>query len=125
MKKLLIDTNIMLDLLARRIPFYDEAAGEAASAEFVRVFKERSLPSEIPDVRIEPDALNADGEIGLLTLLVTAGMASSNGEARRLVQQGAVKLDDAPVRDPQLHLALPAESILQCGKRRFARIVSG
>ena len=66
-----------------------------------------------------------DGKIGILTLLVKAGLASSNGEARRLVQQGGVSVDDAKVTDPQTsydEAALKDGIVVKKGKKVFHKI---
>lgn len=111
------------DELARRVVswFHDPAAGRQASEEFTRVFADRRNPTDIPEVRIDR-ATAPDGQMGLLTLMVTAGLAPSNAEARRLVQQGAVKLDDAKITDPKSAVSLADGQILKAGKRGFARI---
>ena len=66
-----------------------------------------------------------DGEIGLLDLLRKTNLASSNGEARRLVQQNAVSIDGVKVSDPnhRLNVAIWAPFVLKVGKRRFARVI--
>jgi tyrosyl-tRNA synthetase len=106
------------DELGQRIvcKFYDEAAGQAASEEFKRVFKQNQLPDDIPEVVCE------SASVGLLKLLVHAGLAQSNGEARRLVQQGGVRVDDEKVTDPHMEIVPMNGMILRAGKRRFARI---
>ncbi len=57
--------------------------------------------------------------------MAQAGLASSNGEARRLVQQQAVSIDGERVDDPQLEidLAVRAPFVVKVGKRRFVRIM--
>ncbi len=111
------------DLLAQRIVarFHDEAAAQSASAEFARIFSERQVPTELRDVQIGPE-LAPDGQIGLLALLVTAGLASSNAEARRLVQQGGVRIDDERITDPRLQVTVRNDMIVRAGKRGFARL---
>ena len=62
-----------------------------------------------------------DGSIGLLTLLVKCGLAASNGEARRLVQQGGVLLDGEKAADPAMQVKLEKEVIIKKGKKIFHR----
>jgi tyrosyl-tRNA synthetase len=71
-------------------------------------------------------AVPGDG-VGVLELLTEPPLAfaKSRGEARRLIKQGAVKLDDARVDDPDLVVKVEGETILRCGKRRFAKLVVG
>lgn len=111
------------DELARRVVtrFHDAAAALAASTEFAHVFSERRAPSDIPEVTISAD-LAPNGQIGLTALLVAAGLAPSNGEAKRLVQQGGVRIDDEKVTDPRLQVILRNDMIVRAGKRGFARI---
>lgn len=103
--------------------FHSVVAAQAASAEFERIFTEHKQPDEIPTVVI-PQAQRKDGKLGILALLVTAGLAESNGAARRLIQQGAVKIGDTKITDIATELAIPEGCIIQAGKRAFVRIVS-
>ncbi len=106
--------------LAREIVsiFHSDEAARAAEEHFVTVFQQRELPDDMPEVRLtEP--------VGLIALLVELGMAASNSEARRLIQQGGVKLDGEAVSDLRLELEpSDEERVLQVGKRKFARLVS-
>ena len=62
-----------------------------------------------------------DGGIGILTLMVRCGLSPSNGEARRLVQQGGVSVNDTKVTDPKSVIYPEAETILRKGKRYSTR----
>lgn len=115
------------DLLAQAIvsQYYGRETAEAASAEFTRRFREHRLPDDIPDFR--PASLPAP----LAALLVEASLAGTNSEARRLIQQGGVRLiqagsessDGEVLSDPTSPMDLPVGSVLRVGKRRFVRIV--
>lgn len=107
------------DLLGRRIieKFYGTVEADAASAEFARIFSQNQLPTDIPEVAV------AAGEIGLLNLMVAAKLAASTSEARRLVQAGAVKIDDEKVVDVRAQVAVRDGMILRSGKRGFAKVV--
>lgn len=62
---------------------------------------------------------------GLLALMSEQGLAGSNSEARRLIQQGGVRLDDQIIRDVRQELIPDGkEHVLQVGKRKFLRITS-
>ena len=66
-----------------------------------------------------------DGKIGILSIMVKAGLASSNGEARRLVQQGGISVDDAKVTDPQTSFdadALANGIVVKKGKKVFHKV---
>lgn len=109
------------DELARRIvaKFHGEAAAAAASEEFAKVFSKNELPADIPEVRVGTEP------IGLLTLMVKAGLCASTGEARRLVSAGAVKLDDAKVTDVRAVVEPRDGLVIKSGKRGFARVRVG
>lgn len=112
------------DELGRRLveKFYDASAAQAASDEFARVFSQNQLPTDIPECRLETGDLT-DGKIGILNLLVKAGLAASTSEARRLVQAGAVRVDDAKISDVKAFLEPQDGMIIKSGKRGFARVV--
>jgi tyrosyl-tRNA synthetase len=95
----------------------DEAADQAA-AHFERVHQERKLPEDM-------DTLTLDGPTNIVDIIHAAGFVRSKSEARRLVQQGAVRLDDERVESINVEIdAEDGEKILQVGKRRFARLIS-
>jgi tyrosyl-tRNA synthetase len=101
--------------------YWGAAAADEAAAEFKRVFAQGQLPDDMPEASIAGDG------IAVLDLLTNPPLAfaKSRGEARRLIKQGAVKIDDTRVDDPDLVVTIDGESILRCGKRRFAKLVSG
>jgi tyrosyl-tRNA synthetase len=108
--------------LARTVTamYHGEAAAEAAEAQFSRVVQKKELPESIDVVYL---ATPGDGEPAW-KIVVLAGMAASNSEARRLIQQGAVELDGARVSDPtQKVLVSGLSRLLQVGKRKFKRFV--
>ncbi|HEY8393328.1 MAG TPA: tyrosine--tRNA ligase [Thermaerobacter sp.] len=96
--------------------YHGQEAADAAREEFLRVFSRGELPSELPEVTVAP------GEIDAVRLLRDTGMAASNSEARRLITQGAVRLDGERVSDPHARLRIADGAVLQVGKRRFARL---
>jgi len=108
------------DRLARGIVqrFHGETAADTAAAEFKRIFTERQLPDTIPEYSITTLPL-CEGRIGILDLLRETGLSPSNKESRRLLQQGAITLDDTPVTDPFLLVTPQPDTILRVGKRRF------
>jgi tyrosyl-tRNA synthetase len=106
------------DQLAQEIitRFHDAEAAKAASTEFAQVFAKGALPEDTPE-------LHLDAEIGLLDLLAEQNMIASKGEGRRLVKQGAVKLDDEAIQDALMNLAAGQTGVLKVGKRRFLKLV--
>ena len=112
------------EVLAKAIVsrYHTAAEADRAAEAFRRVFTEGRTPEEMPEVRLAAADLT-DGRIWIVALVVKAGFADSNGEARRLVAQGAVSLDGEKVTDPQAEVEPETGQILRVGKRRFARIV--
>jgi tyrosyl-tRNA synthetase len=106
--------------LARDITraYHGDGAAERAEARFDRVVRRREKPEEIPEVDV---ARTAD-EIWLPKLMVEAGLARSSSEAVRLIRQGAVQVDGAPVTDKDHHVPTLQPLLIQRGKRHFARV---
>lgn len=104
--------------LAREIvaQFHGTEAARAAEAEFVRVFQQRELPSEMPTFTLA-------SATPIIDLLVTAGLASSRSEARRLVQQGGVRWNDTTIDKVDAVIPLQ-EAVLRVGRRKFVRLVA-
>lgn len=102
--------------LAREIVtvYHGPSEAENAEAEFVKVFQQHGLPDEMDEYPLK------DGQ-SLLDVLVESGLTESRSAARRMIQQGAVKLDDQKLDDP--HAVFPGKGVLQVGKRRFLKIV--
>jgi len=113
------------DLAQRLVSLYHsvEAAG-VARAQFDRVFKDRDRPDVIPEGALTDDMVR-DGRVWLPRLLTGLGLAASNGEARRLVEQGGVKMDDVVLADSAAEFVPDSLHgvVLQVGKRKFLRIV--
>jgi tyrosyl-tRNA synthetase len=103
--------------------FHDEGAGTAAEAHFNRLFVERQAPDEIEELDLAPYAGENGAQVHLPALMAGAFGVSSS-EARRLIQQGGVKLDGESVSSDTLDLAPEALDgrVLQVGKRRFRRL---
>lgn len=110
--------------LAREVVSRFDGPGAVAEAEarFDRVFTQREAPDDVPDFQLNPAELR-DGKIWIARLIVQAGLASSNGEARRLVVQGGVRLAGEPVTDPDLDWQPEPGVILKVGRRKFVRVV--
>ena len=111
--------------LAREVVdlYQGDGAGAAAEARFDRVHRERELPEEIPEVAIPPEVI-VEGSVYLPALLALLGLADSNSHARRLIEQGGVRLGGEPVSGDALELPV-AElrgRVLQVGRRGFARL---
>ena len=95
----------------------DEAADRAA-AHFERVHQQRELPEEMPTHALA-------GPARVVDVIFAAGFARSKSDARRLVQQGAVRLDGQPVNNVEAEIEPGTERVLQVGKRHFLRLTPG
>ena len=101
--------------------YHDEAAARAAEEAFDRQFKQNQAPDEVPTAGIPPDSV--DGEVVYLPrVLAELGLATSRADARRLLSQGAVRVNGDPVAAEELQLADLKGALLQVGKRRFVRL---
>jgi len=101
--------------------FHNEEAGVAAKNHFVTVFQQRALPDDIQEVVID-ESLLENGQIGLIKLVMTLGFATSTSEARRSIQQGALKINEQKHDDVNASIELSDGDIVQVGKRKFAKI---
>ncbi|OFW74944.1 MAG: tyrosine--tRNA ligase, partial [Alicyclobacillus sp. RIFOXYA1_FULL_53_8] len=95
--------------------FHGSEAGLEAERQWQQVFQQGAMPTDMPEVVIAP------GTHWIVKALVDLGLASSNGEARRAVEQGGVKIDGVKVDDAKLEVELKNGTIVQVGKRKFVR----
>lgn len=94
---------------------------DAAQQHFITVFQQRALPEDIEDYVVAAELLE-DGKIGVIKLLTYLGFAASNAEARRNIEQGAVKWNEKKWSDIHGEIAPQEGDIIQVGKRKFARL---
>jgi tyrosyl-tRNA synthetase len=104
--------------LAREIVsvFHDEDAAARAEEHFVTVFQQKELPPEMPELRLARPT-------NIVDLIASAKLASSKSEARRLIQQGGVRLDGVPIQDIAHVVEAGRESVLQIGKRKYLKLL--
>jgi tyrosyl-tRNA synthetase len=97
--------------------FQGVKAAVLAEEHFRTVFQQRELPADMPELKlVQP--------VSLADLLTNSALAPSKSEARRLVQQGGIKLDGQKVDDFNLIIAPDSEHVLQVGRRRFVRLLA-
>jgi len=96
--------------------YHGEKAAEQAAKEFDKIFREKELPSEIPTYNMQHIICN------VTELLVKTGLATSKSEAQRLIEQGAVKINNQVEKDWKKELKIEKEVIVQVGKRKFVKI---
>ncbi|MDO8494739.1 MAG: tyrosine--tRNA ligase [Deltaproteobacteria bacterium] len=101
-------------LLVRR--YYSEKEADQAAKEFEEIFAKGGRPENIEEVQLTQLSEK------LVDILPEAGLATSKSEARRLVQQNAVRLDDVRVTDMEQRLEKGKSYLVQVGKRKFKRV---
>lgn len=102
--------------LAREIVeiYHGQGAAEKSEAEFIRVFQEQGQPDEMNEYKLQKGH-------SVLDVLQESGLTESRSQARRLIEQKAVRLDDQILEDP--HAEFPGKGVLQVGKRRFIKVI--
>lgn len=100
--------------LAREIVrmYHGEEAAEAAEANFEKVHKEKGTPDDVPEVVVEKGSL-------LVNVLVSNKLVKSKNEARRVIEQGGVKVNDKVVDSVE---AVCENGLVKVGKRKFLRV---
>lgn len=110
--------DVKVRLAKEIIAFYHgEKSGQKAEEEFNKIFKDKELPSEIPEIKIK------EKSIGILDLLVKIELAESKSEAQRLVEQKGIKVDGEILDDWKKEIKIEKGMVIQAGKRRFVKIV--
>jgi len=93
---------------------YDIAAADAAAAEFDKVFAQKQLPDEIPEIAIAPTPITA------AKLLLACELVSTGGEAKRMIKQGGATIDGQKLTDPNAEIIPKTGMIVRVGKLKFA-----
>ena len=103
--------------LAREIVslYHGKTASQKAEEEFNQVFKERQLPSKMPVIKLSVSKMN------VLDLLVKAKLAPFKSEAKRLIEQGGVKIDKEIIKDWKTEIQIKKGMVVQVGRRKFVR----
>ncbi len=96
--------------------FHSNQAALEAEDEFNRRFVKKEIPDEIEETRI------AAGNYKLIDLLVNTNLAASKGEAKRLIEQGGVKIGGEKISNVNVEIRFSDEILLQVGKRKFLRV---
>lgn len=108
--------NLAMEIIER---FYSEKDALAARDEFERMFSKKGRPDEI-----EEKVLKVQGDkISLVDVIVESGLCPSKSEARRMIGQNAVEVNEKKIEDIKTELPVKGEVLIKVGKRRFAKIV--
>jgi tyrosyl-tRNA synthetase len=103
------------ELVAR---FHSQKQSRDSHDAFVRQFSKGLIPEDVPECQVE----SKDGLCSLVSTMKEIGLCASTSEARRLITQGAVKLDGQVVENIGCNLLVNTETLIQVGKRRFGRV---
>jgi len=95
--------------------YHSEAAAQEAQEAFVRVFQQGDVPEDMPEYKLQADQT-------VLDVLADSGIVGSRGEARRMVRQNAVSLNDDKLTDP--FAPFPCPGVLRVGRRKFLRVIA-
>jgi len=122
-----VKEELAVGLVAR---YHGRAAAVQAAQEFAHIFREKGLPEEIEEVTLSTTRGEFDDILAITKvesyllphIMLGAGTAASTSEARRLITQGAVKVDGEKVTDANLELSAGKTYLLKVGKRRFKRV---
>ena len=96
--------------------YYDEETAQKAEHHFNTVVVGKGIPDDMPEFLLESEDL-------IVNVIFDAGLLKSKGEARRMIKQGAVKLDGETIADIQATIAPKDDQILKVGKRRFLKVI--
>nr|WP_240739321.1 S4 domain-containing protein [Marinitoga lauensis] len=95
--------------------FHNEEKAEYAQNEFIKVFQKKNIPDEMKEIIVEKN-------ISAIDLVMKTKSVSSRSEAKRLINQGAVKINDVKIDDPFQLLEINGDEVLRIGKRRFFKL---
>ncbi|NQX71041.1 tyrosine--tRNA ligase [Paenibacillus alba] len=104
--------------------YHGAQAADEAEQHFITVFQKKALPDEIEEKLLRVNLLE-EGQISIIQLLVALDLQVSNGEARRSVEQGAVKINEQKIADIHAKITPIDGDIVQVGKRKFVRLKLG
>ncbi len=103
--------------------YYDHAAAEEAEVAFDRLFKQHDIPEDIPEFSADLTP-NEEGLVYVAKLISDAGLTNSTGDARRMIDQGGVKINGEALAPKSYNVApeLLSDAVIQVGKRKFVRL---
>ena len=111
-----IKIELAKELIAR---FHDEKSANDAETNFIDQFQKKNIPDDIEEILHK-----ISGEsIPLANLLKDCGMTSSTSEAMRMIQQGAVRIDEQKITDKTHQVFIGTSAVYQVGKRKFKKII--
>jgi tyrosyl-tRNA synthetase len=103
--------------------YQGRVAADAARDEFDRIHIHHDRPSKVPQVSLDRALVKENGTIWVVDLLQSCGLVTSKAEAKRLIQQGGVRINDERVSSVDLDLRFDPPLLVQVGKRSFVEVV--
>jgi tyrosyl-tRNA synthetase len=103
--------------------YHGEAEAEAAREAFERVHIRHERPSDVPQIELDRALVKGDGTIWIVSMLDAAGLVESRGEAKRLIAQGGVRVNERRVEAIDADLPFEPPMLVQVGKRTFVELV--
>ncbi len=113
-----VKKNLASEITAR---FWGREAAREAVEEFEKIFKSGGLPEEIEVVTFKP----SDAPVSVADLLLQIGLVPSKTEARRLIMQGGISINDAKISVPTAQMDQKGEHLFRVGKRKFKKVIFG
>ena len=110
-----IKIDLAKELIAR---FHDDKSANVAELDFINQFQKKKIPDDIEEISFSL----SKSSIPLVNLLKDCGMTSSKSEAVRMIQQGAVRIDEEKIIDTKHIISSGTSAIYQVGKRKFKKI---
>jgi len=109
--------------LAREVVaiYHDLKSALAAEERFNNLFQKGILPEDMPEMELVSGDLK-EGQIGLVRLLIMTKLATSSSEARRLIQQGGVKVNEEKMENLGEMVTIEDGMVVKAGKRKFLRL---
>jgi tyrosyl-tRNA synthetase len=101
--------------------FHSREDAQIAEENFVKVFSKRELPEDAEE--LDATSFAIDGKVEIVKFLISNGIVSSNSEVKRLVQQGAIKVNQQKVANFKELVKINNGDILRIGKKKFFKIV--
>jgi len=109
--------NLKVKLAKELVKFYhSEKAANGAEQEFISLFQKKEIPDDIEIKKLK------NPKWKLVDLLAETGLVSSKGEARRLIEQGGVKIDKEKTSSFDMEIDISKEKLIQVGKRKFLKV---
>jgi tyrosyl-tRNA synthetase len=108
--------ELAIEIVAR---FHGSSAAEVAKAQFINRFSERKLPETIENFNVSVDNAST---IGLVQVLKSVGFCKSTSDARRMIKQGAVRVNQERISSEEITIPVGSTILIQVGKRRIGEV---